>query len=114
MRKALNFDPVPPPLNRKYEKGDNAPDGLFTDIETGQKIALEVKYFNKKSTGVHDPDNMLSFIADKNVAQARKYLNAFKGGLLWIVNDRELVYRYDYFFRKKGLSGFRIEYIESR
>ena len=114
VRKALNFDAATPPPGVKYKKGDSAPDGIFTDSETGQKIALEVKYFNKNKSGVHDPDNMLSFMADKDVNQARKYLDAFEGGLSWIVNDRELVYRYDYFFRRNGFSGFRIEYIESR
>ncbi len=64
--------------------------------------------------GINDPDNLLRFISIKDVIQARKYIKDFQGGLLWIVNDRELVYKYDYYFRKNGLSGFRIEYIESK
>ena len=114
VRKALNFNTVPPPQGGKYKIGDSAPDGVFSDPQTGLQIALEVKYFSKVTRGINDPDNMLKFIIDGNVAQARKYIDKFKGGLLWIVNDRELVYKYDYFFQKSGLSGFRIDFIESK
>ena len=114
VRKALNFNTVPKPPSGKFQGGDSAPDGLLRDQVTGLQVALEVKYFNKVRRGINDPDNMLKFISADDVAQARKYLDEFKGGLLWIVNDRELVYKYDYLFRKNGLSGFRIEYIESK
>lgn len=57
---------------------------------------------------------MVNFVNDLDVAQAKKYLDEYKGGLLWVVNDQELVYKYDYLFNRAGLTGFRIVYIPSK
>ena len=61
---------------------------------------------NKVTRGINDPDNLLRFTSIKDVIQARKYIKDFQGGLLWIVNVRELVYKYDYFSGRMGFQAF--------
>lgn len=78
VRKALNFDPAP----KANKPGDTEPDGILQNPETGENTALEVKYLGSSERGLRDPDRMIDFINDKDVAQARKYLRDFKGGLL--------------------------------
>ena len=109
-RKALSFDPAP----AKYKEGESWPDGVREDYNTGAQIALEVKYLSTSERGLRDPSRDVSFINQKDVDQARKYLDEFKGGLLWVTNNAELADKYQRLFKENRLFGFRVVFIPSK
>ena len=109
-RKTLAFDLAPP----TYKEGESRPDGVTEDYDTGAQIALEVKYLSNFERGLRTPSRNVSFIDQKDVDQARKYLDEFKGGLLWVTNNAELAGKYERLFGENRLSGFRVVVIPSR
>ena len=84
------------------------------DDDTDAQIALEVKYLSNYERRLRDPRRNLSFIDQEDVDQARKYIDKFKGGLLWVTNNAELADKYERLFKDNGLSGFRVVFIPSR
>ncbi len=109
-RNALAFNPASP----KYEEGESWPDGVRDDDNTGAQVALEAKYLGNSEKGLRDPGRNVSFINQKDVDQARKYLDKFKGGLLWVTNNADLADKYERMFEGNGLSGVRVVFIPSR
>ena len=109
-RKALAFDPAPP----KYKEGESRPDGVREDYNTDAQVALEVKYLSISERGLRDPSRDVAFINQQDVDQARKYLDKFQGGLLWVTNNLELADKYERLFEDNGLSGFRVVFIPSK
>lgn len=89
------------------------PDGVMLVPDDGRKIALEVKYLSRGRDQIRDPVRNLPFTFPKDLAQATKYLDKYKGGLLWVTNDYGLATKYNEMFEKADLSGVRIVVIPS-
>ena len=105
-RNVLGFSPAQP----KNKLGDKVPDGIMGDT------ALEVKYVDDFSVSPRNPDYKIPYpnkLAEDDIAQAKKYDDAFADGVLWVTNSPDLASIYTSTFNAISLTKSRVVVIPS-
>ncbi len=95
IRNALGFDRAA----NDYKLGGKMPDGVTIVPGTDSVIALEVNYLSAGERPLRDADRNVRFIHEDDLRQARKYVERYEGGLLWVTNDVRLSAKYDEMFK---------------